>query len=167
MCSRRFWWFCRVFVNASAYKLFNNAEGRSYLFPDHNSDSRASRCECWKIGALSGFFSPQHEQCENESESAYKYPRCPILVLTTCPPFLGMTTLNTSMRLKSQNPTFTAWIYQNRCFGILNLRTSFSAVFSSEQWSYRHFSVSCSFLFLLPVDSIITYIFFSKNRSIY
>ncbi len=104
------------------------AEGESYLFSDLKSDSRARRYECWKTEALSGFFSLQHEQCENESESAYKYPRCPFLVLTTCSPFLGMTTLNTSVRLKSQNSTFPAWIYQNRCFGITNLRTSFSAI---------------------------------------
>ena len=54
------------------------------LFSDLKSDSRARRYECWKTEALSGFFSLQYEQCENESESAYKYPRYPILVLTTC-----------------------------------------------------------------------------------
>ena len=174
MYYRRFWWFSSVFVSAYACKLYYKVRATLTFFRIVNRTLVQAGTIVGKFVALSGLFSPQHEWNENESESAYKYPGCPISILTKCPSFLGMSTLSTIMQLNSQKPTFMAWIYQNRCLGILNLRTSFSAVSSSEQWSHRHSFVSYHFFSACTEVSscylfiaLLLVIFFSKNRSIY
>ena len=166
MWYRRFWWFCPLFVNACACLLIIKLR-ESLTFSQISirflvqGGTNVGRQTLSRGSSL--FFT---NICGNESESAYKYPGCLFLVLATCSPILNVTTLNTNVLLKSQNFTFSAWIYQNQCLGITNLRARFPPIswVLTLPFFLLILAMICICLYwrrlLLPVDSLLFFCIF-------